>query len=561
MLCKMKIIRSVVSTLGAVATISSVNSASYIWDNQQGLVEVKGCKVVEMDSNPFKLSSYTGRDNKSVETLRNAAKVGQSNLPIGSIIRHEDDGGRSLRNYEYIYVIGVNYSKAPEYNRFLSKRNDKNYLFHRSIEEMDDYAIELTKNVSPAWSESLKGMTLVPIIRPTVQKVECDHIESMKDRDYVLFNGYRDGETPLAIGVSIAETSIFRDIKTVSFSSLSNAQNVLATELTPASSNDEDEVEVEAVVDQVVTEVEDEAIVDQVVEDEDKEEAIENDENVNKSDVLVGIENVICHPTVDLSVRNEELDKVMFTAKRHEPVKVFQSWDGEALEKQREGSSIVYIKVQFSNREESDQVIGWVSKKYVVEESDCPELEKNARTHPVDNISGLDDEKCCDFPVKRVPTHAYSGPGAGMRQFRALRKGGRLHAACDLYRYRGEETRAVAAGKVIDRDHFYQGTSQITLKHDGGFVVRYGEIINNKRPDLNLPRRNGYRWADMGDKIAEIGVVNSGCCRPMLHFELYQGNLSGPLTKKYRIMRGKFGRRDDLMNPTSYLVKWQNEIF
>ena len=556
MVRKMKIIRSIMTTMSFVATIGSAHSASYIWDNQQGLVEVKGCKVVEMDSNPFKVSSYTGRDNKTLETLRNAAKVGQSNLPIGSIIRHEN-GGRNLSGYEYIYVVGVNYSKAPEINRFLTKRNDKNYLFHRSIEEIDDYAIELTKNVSPNWSESLKGMTLVPITRPTVQKVECDHIDSMKGRDYVLFNGYRDGETPLAIGVSIEETGIFRDIKTVSFSSLSNVQNVLASELTPASSNDVDELE--AVVEQVVSEIEDEAVVDQVDEEIDDEATVE--ENIDKSDVLLGIENVICHPTVDLVVRNEELDKVMFTAKRHEPVKVFQSWDGKALEKQRDGSSVVYIKVQFSNREESDQVIGWVSKKYVVEDSECPELEKNARTHPVERISGLDDKKCCDFPVKKVPTHPYTGSGAGMRQFRAGRKGGRLHAACELYRYRGEETRAVAAGKVIDRDHFYEGTSQITLKHDGGFVVRYGEIISGERPDLKLSRRNGHRWAKMGDKIGEIGVVNSGCCRPMLHFELYKGNLSGPLSIKYRNMRGKFGRRDDLMNPTSHLVKWQNEIF
>ena len=47
----------------------------------------------------------------------------------------------------------------------------------------------------------------------------------------------------------------------------------------------------------------------------------------------------------------------------------------------------------------------------------------------------------------------------------------------------------------------------------------------------------------------------------MIHFELFKGNLRGPLTIKYRNMHGKFGRRDDLMDPTDYLVKWQNKVF
>jgi hypothetical protein len=544
--------------MGILATISSVQSASYVWDNQEGLREVSNCKVVEMSSNPFLISKYTGRDNKAVETLRNSAKVGQSNLPIGSLIRYEE-GGRNVSGYKYIYVIGVNKSAAPGYSRYLSRRNDKNYLFHRSILNIDDYAIELTEDVSPSWDESLKGMNLVPVLRPTYQKVECEDEVSMQGRDYLLFNGYRDGKSPIAIGVSIEETGIFKNIKTKKVSSLTGVQNVLAAELSHGELSDE-VVETEEDIQEEVTEEITEEITEEGEEETEvteitQEETVDPPASEQRVETA-GIENVICHPTTDLVVRNEELDEVLFTAARHEPVKIFQSWEGEIIEKQKEGSSVVYIKVQFSDREENDQEIGWVSKKYVVEAANCPVLDQNIRDNPATKISGLDDEKCCDFPTVREPTHPYTGNGANQRRFRAGRKGGRLHAACDLYRYKGEGVRSVAPGKVIDRDHFYQGTSQITVKHDGGFVVRYGEIINNRKANMWVGKPSR-----MGEVIGYIGVVNSGCCRPMLHFELFRGNLRGPLTKVYRNMRGKFGRRDDLMNPTDYLVKWQNEVF
>lgn len=573
----MKGLKSLFAVVGTIASLNTTQAASYVWDNQEGLKEVSDCRIVDMDENPFKISKYTGRGDRAYETLRNSSKVQQSNLPIGSLIRFED-GGRKVRGYSKVYVVGVNYS-ALSWNRYVSKRNDVNYLFSKSILPVDDFAIELTKEVSPAGDKSMKGYTFVPVTTPSYQKLDCEGQSFMDGRDYVVFNGYKDGQETIAVGVSIAETGIFRNIKTIKHETLSNIDTALAVNLSSGEVTQEptleEEVvqeETEIVPEQVVEEAAEEKLTDEAVKEEtSSEEVVEGTAEKEGPISHLGIDNVICH-TRPLSVRGLNDagnigDKVLFSAARHEAVKLYQGWEGEAKEKRIGSSMVTYIKVQFVDRESQDQSSGWVSARYVVEASQCPELENHPRDNPASKISGLNDEKCCDFPTVKKPTHAYSGSNGGMRRFSAGRSKGRKHAACDLYRYRGEEARAVAGGEVINIDSFYQGTWEITVKHQGGFVVRYGETIRNKWPKVrgsNGKMRNIRRGdkIDMGDTVAYIGKVNSGCCRPMLHFELYRGNLSGSLTKTYRSgCRGKFCRRDDLKDPTPYLLKWENEVF
>jgi hypothetical protein len=44
----------------------------------------------------------------------------------------------------------------------------------------------------------------------------------------------------------------------------------------------------------------------------------------------------------------------------------------------------------------------------------------------------------------------------------------------------------------------------------------------------------------------------------MLHFELYSGTATGPLTDRTRT---GFERRRDLVNPTDYLLAWESSTF
>ena len=96
------------------------------------------------------------------------------------------------------------------------------------------------------------------------------------------------------------------------------------------------------------------------------------------------------------------------------------------------------------------------------------------------------------------------------------------------------------------------------MVHAGGFVVRYGEVTG-KSPEGLMKGSNLLG----GDRVGYMGQVNNGCCEPMLHFELFIGTLKGPLSQDgVNPVDGKrYNRRNDLLNPTPYLLKWQNEQF
>ena len=138
--------------------------------------------------------------------------------------------------------------------------------------------------------------------------------------------------------------------------------------------------------------------------------------------------------------------------------------------------------------------------------------------------------------------------------FKARRGGGtRSHAACDLYRYKDEPILSVAPGVVLrGLYYFYQGTYALEVRHSGGFIVRYGELTGKKEIGVS----NGKK-VKMGQRVGYMGKVNSNCCRPMLHFELFKGTKSGSLSQK----GNKFQRRSDLLDPTHYLQKWESGKF
>lgn len=158
---------------------------------------------------------------------------------------------------------------------------------------------------------------------------------------------------------------------------------------------------------------------------------------------------------------------------------------------------------------------------------------------------------CCTFPLRTRPTESYLNEP---RSFRAPRESGRLHSACDLYQLdEGEEILAIDSGKVIRGPYlFYQGTYAIEVKHRSGYIVRYGEINATKVSGIET----GAKVAK-GQVIGYMGKVNSDCCSPMLNFEMFSGKASGPLTQN----RKPFQRRKDLINPTRYLQKWEQQKF
>lgn len=301
------------------------------------------------------------------------------------------------------------------------------------------------------------------------------------------------------------------------------------------------------------------------------------------------IEQIVCIKAgSSLSVRSENLRRVLFTVDAGAAIKVFQGWGDSRPVKVIRGRSYTFVKIQVTENGKT----GWVATNFIQERSKCggstpgagnkddqadgdhvpPKKDdvkkdddakddgakgddaKDEDKGPVKKparggaIAGLADSLCCEFPLNNRPTESFL---TGMRRFGANRGGGsRTHAAADLYRRRGDDLVAVANGTVIrSLYYFYQSTYALEVKHQGGFVVRYGETTGK------VPRGiSGGKKVTMGDTVAYMGKTD--CCTPMLHFELYSGGAKGSLNGG-----GAYRRRSDLMNPSKYLTKWEDKKF
>jgi murein DD-endopeptidase MepM/ murein hydrolase activator NlpD len=145
------------------------------------------------------------------------------------------------------------------------------------------------------------------------------------------------------------------------------------------------------------------------------------------------------------------------------------------------------------------------------------------------------------FPLRGRPKASYHEAPRAFGSAREL--GARKHAGCDLYAPARTEVLAVADGRVIRGPYcFYAGVWAIDVEHPGIGVVRYGEISHTP---------NGVEFSVAVKAGQVIGYVGKMPGLPsMLHFELYAGTGTGPLTDRER---APFMRRADLIDPTEFL--------
>lgn len=143
------------------------------------------------------------------------------------------------------------------------------------------------------------------------------------------------------------------------------------------------------------------------------------------------------------------------------------------------------------------------------------------------------------FPLSVRPAESYR---EGMRRFGARRKGGRLHAGCDLYAPVGTPILALDSGKVLNIYEFYLGTFALEVQHPK-FIARYGEIKQGLPPGVEKGKP-----VARGQPIAYVGKL-TGLDMSMLHLELYSGSANGGLTTQ----TGPYKRRADLIDPTAIL--------
>lgn len=144
------------------------------------------------------------------------------------------------------------------------------------------------------------------------------------------------------------------------------------------------------------------------------------------------------------------------------------------------------------------------------------------------------------FPLHKIPSASWKEGG---RQFGSNRANGRKHAGCDLLVPVGTPVRAVVSGIIVAHQPFYDQTWYLVVDHDT-FTVRYGEIQKLLPAGLKVGRT-----VSAGQIIAHVGLLVS-LRKSMLHFEMYAGTKTGPLTVK---KNKPYQRRADLVDPTSYL--------
>lgn len=254
------------------------------------------------------------------------------------------------------------------------------------------------------------------------------------------------------------------------------------------------------------------------------------------------MEFVLCTGAANEMIYDESLSQALSEVQNGDPIRIVQSFDRDEVEKVVQGRRQSFTRVQLV-RDGMTPLVGFVSSQIIKFKSECH------GEMIIENIMG--SIGAWGFPTESRPTVSYL---TGMRKFKAARDGGaRYHAACDLYRNRNDKVLASANGQVLrDRYYFYQGTYAIEVKHADGKVVRYGEITGTAAPGVSLGRNIAS-----GQTIGYVGKVNSNCCEPMLHFELYSGTGSGALSQS----GNKFHRRSDLIDPTAFLRDWEKSKF
>lgn len=525
----------------------SVQAQSYYWDNQQGLLQGSQCEIKQLDEIPFRISSYTGRQRSNIENLRNIHGVRQSHLITGSVVKLIE--GQKKSGYEYVEVVGVNLEQRNSQHRWYSERGDKGYLFNLSLKPMEDFHIVLNKGHAKA--EELKYSIWTVPRGEHYLGLHCQ--EMNPDRQYLLFKvRLENQDEPIFVGVSEQETDIFRQMITQEKNNHVNAEEVIEDILSVFSDLEVvDETIEDGPVSVTRPQARPEGYVLELLEDlvlESGEAEMQNEE----VDEQEGLHQVVCTNGSTLNVRAENLEDVAFQASGGERVLVYQGIDQKNKMYTIDGQEFEFVEVVFPSRESEDQKSGWIASNFIKAESDCPLTQySDIIRGPETTIKDLDDEACCEFPTVEKVTHPYT---SGMRMFGARRGGGkRSHGAADLYRFRNEPILSVAPGTVVrDVYYFYQGTYALEVVHSGGFVVRYGEI--NRQVPRDVKRGASVT---MSQRLGTMGVVNSGCCRPMLHFELYEGTSRGSLSQT----RPPYNRRADLMNPTPYLLKWERSKF
>lgn len=83
---------------------------------------------------------------------------------------------------------------------------------------------------------------------------------------------------------------------------------------------------------------------------------------------------LVCTQNATLNVRSKDnIEAVLFEAKRHEAIRPYQGFNGvESFKASLSGEEYTFVQVEFLDRDKEEEKFGWVAIDYVVPQSMCP---------------------------------------------------------------------------------------------------------------------------------------------------------------------------------------------
>ncbi|MBD65149.1 MAG: hypothetical protein CME62_08080 [Halobacteriovoraceae bacterium] len=508
-----------------------------------------------------------------------------------------------VKNKEQITIVGQSWDldKSLSLSKNLQiKNNSIEYALNEYLLKLPT-PIELSQLTQPRFDQEFTYFKLA--YENGYQYLSCVQEESQNPEQFMLFKVYDQSneaqKVKAVIGLNLDSLDILNNFDLINDERIylelpKFADNLSVTYLLNKWTKIEDEDE------NSDSETEETQLELPFPETNEQEQPSSDEEEI--PEVPGSITQVACNITemgatdTHVYVWNQDHSSALFAIQIGSPVTIAQNFEGGMNQRRLGMKDYVQINVPHRIAQKEKIVSGWVELKNVVAKNECPNIDpirladinyydmpnnNDSTENPApmggDPVGGdrpdqnspepqfefpnIDAKGYGLFPTIKKPTHRYDSRGRRFGAGRSSSSGPRKHAGCDLYRKYNEDIRAIGVGKVIrDKYLFYLGTYAVEVVHAGGAVARYGEISVKNAPGI----AEGAILSQ-GQTLGYIGKLNSNCCLPMLHFELYKGDQTGPLTvwlpdattEREKLYR----RRHDLLNPTNYLKTWERKTF
>lgn len=278
------------------------------------------------------------------------------------------------------------------------------------------------------------------------------------------------------------------------------------------------------------------------------------------------LKSVVCIADGKQQWVRDENNEELFKLGALEDIIRKSDWQTKKEQRVIDGKSYSFIPVIVPGH---NMAPGWIAEDAILPDGEC----KDQREKTLSSAKGIDEADCCKFPVPYPAWYPYTKKEDTGKKWFGAQRSGRKHAGVDLFSKPGNTVFAVTAGTVTQaadtafttrynkKRQVVAQSYDLAIKHNGGKIIRYGEISKAAR------RLVVGATVTPEEKLAVVSYTS------MLHMEIYSGKQNGNLTVRQRDRKGLkcdkkstnpvcvYQRREDVIDPTPYALRWEKETF